>query len=92
MKFICMLMLLLFSSIDVSLAVTVTIDGIIYDINTNTKTATVRPQYKSSPYKGDIVIPGTIMYENNQGKYSIKVVGINNKAFYEIRTLALSYE
>ena len=53
----------------------VTINGIKYDVNTDTKQATV---IKGSSYSGDIVIPSDITYNN----VTCSVTSIGDDAFY----------
>ena len=57
-------------------AVEVTIDGIIYDVITNTKQATVISG--DTKYSGDIVVPSEITYNN----VTYSVTSIGNEAFY----------
>ena len=60
------------------LAVEVTIDGINYDLNVETKQAAVIKK-SSGKYSGEVVIPESVVYEGTA--YSVTSIGV--KAFYK---------
>ena len=64
------------------MAETDVVDGIWYDFNTSTKTASV-VQWSSTEYAGDIVIPSTVAY----GSVPYTVASIGSKAFYLCHSL-----
>ena len=70
--------LLLMCCVGTAKAVEVTIDGIKYDVITDTKQATVINYWEDGYYSGDIVIPSEITYNN----VTCSVTSIGEKAFY----------
>ena len=70
------LLLILMLQPVISRAVNVEIDGIMYDVVTRVKVATVIA--KSPQYFGDVVIPASVTYE----EVECAVRGIGDKAFY----------
>ncbi len=60
----------------------VDINGISYNLNTEDKTAEVISK-SSGEYSGDIIIPGSVTYENN----NYTIISIGNRAFCDCRNL-----
>ena len=75
--------LLFMSMLPLAVSASVIIDGIYYNLNSDTKAAEVvyRAQYK---YRGDVVIPSSVSYEGVD--YSVTAIG--SKAFSDNNELS----
>ena len=76
-KIICLSLLLMVFMPNVIMAVAVEIDGIYYNIDTSTQTASVTRYNYLESYSGNVVIPFTFDYNGS----TYKVVSIGDDAF-----------
>ena len=83
-KTLFIFILSLFASVEIIFASNTSVDGIYYDFNSSTKTATVTyaGAYRGSStneYKNKVIIPATVLYSG----ITYAVTGIGSDAFYD---------